>query len=297
MVRLITLLFPVLCVSGLAFSQEDSLKKRIDFILKEKKATVGVAVLFGENELFEMNKDRYPMMSVCKFPLALAVLDYLDKNDLSLDTEIFIRKSDLHQDTYSPLRDRHPQGNFKMSIRELLAYTVSLSDNNTCDILFGYVGGVEVVNNYVKPLGIAGMSVSATEKVMHEHFDKQYLNYATPSSAVLLLNAFLNKELFRKEYKDYLEEILVRTSTGKDKIKALLPEDVMVGHKTGSSGRDKMGLKAGDNDLAFVRLPDGRQYCIAVFVRDSEENDKANAAIIADISKAVYDYFVLNVCN
>lgn len=79
MVRLITLLFPVLCVSGLAFSQEDSLKKRIDFILKEKKATVGVAVLFGENELFEMNKDIYPMMSVCKFPLALAVLDYLDK--------------------------------------------------------------------------------------------------------------------------------------------------------------------------------------------------------------------------
>lgn len=49
-----------------------------------------------------------------------------------------------------------------MSIRELLAYTVSLSDNNTCDILFGYVGGVEVVNNYVKRLGIAGMSVSAT---------------------------------------------------------------------------------------------------------------------------------------
>lgn len=292
MKRFIILILSVLSVSGSVFSQGDSLKDRIAPILEGKKATVGVAVLFDDNKSFEMNKGDYPMMSVCKFPLALAVLDYLDRNNLSLDTEIFVRKSDLLPDTYSPLRDQRPQGNFKMTIRELLVYTVSLSDNNTCDILFGYIGGPKIVDDYVKRLGVKGISISATEKMMHEGFGKQYLNSATPLSAVLLMNMFLNKDLFREEYKNCLEEILIQTSTGKDKIKALLPENVAVGHKTGSSDRDEMGVKAGDNDLAFVRLPDGRQYCIAVFVRDSKESDKTNAAIIADISKNVYDYFI-----
>ncbi|MBS6269673.1 MAG: serine hydrolase [Tannerella sp.] len=158
-----------------AFSKEErELKMRIASVLEGKKATVGIAVFSEDNQLLEINKGDYPMMSVCKFPLALAVLDYLHKNNLSLDTEIFVRKSDLLPDTYSPLRDRHPQGNIKMSIRELLSYTVSLSDNNACDILFGYIGGTKVVDDYIKRLGISGMSVVATEAVMHESFEKQY---------------------------------------------------------------------------------------------------------------------------
>lgn len=274
-----------------AFSKDErELKMRIASVLEGKKATVGVAVFSGDNQLLEINKGDYPMMSVCKFPLALAVLDYLHKNNLSLDTEIFVRKSDLLPDTYSPLRDRHPQGNIKMSIRELLSYTVSLSDNNACDILFGYIGGAKVVDDYIKRLGISGMSVVATEAVMHEAFEKQYCNTATPSSAVLLLDKFLKEDLFRDEYGSYLRKIMIETSTGNDKIKAGLPEGVVMGHKTGSSDRNAKGIKAGDNDLAFVQLPDGQHYCIAVFVRDSEEDDKTNAAIIASVSKVVYDY-------
>ena len=38
------------------------------------------------------------------------------------------------------------------------------------------------------------------------------------------------------------------------------------------------------------RLPDGRSYSIAVFVMDSREDDRTNAAVIARISRLVYDY-------
>jgi beta-lactamase class A len=50
-------------------------------------------------------------------------------------------------------------------------------------------------------------------------------------------------------------------------------------------------LKAGDNDMGFVRLPDGSRYSIAVFVKDSKEDDKTNAALIAAISQKVYEYY------
>lgn len=291
--RVIAILWMSFIVSTV-FPEErnDKLQTRIDSVLQGKNATVGVAVLSPDNSLFEMNRGDYPMMSVCKFPLALAVLDHLQRSGLSLDTELYISKADLLPDTYSPLRDRYPQGNIKMSIRDLLVYTISLSDNNACDVLFNYVGGANVVNDYIRALGIKGMSVVATEKMMHEDVSLQYRNATTPSSAVLLLDKFLKENLWGDEYKNCLKNIMVATATGADKIKAGLPEGTVIGHKTGSSGRNAEGVKAGDNDLAFVQLPDGRYYCIAVFVRDSKEDDKTNAAIIAAISRIVYDYVV-----
>ena len=42
--------------------------------------------------------------------------------------------------------------------------------------------------------------LSYEEAVMHESFEKQYCNTATPSSAVLLLDKFLKEDLFRDEY-------------------------------------------------------------------------------------------------
>lgn len=87
------------------------------------------------------------MMSTFKFPLALAVLERLDKQGLPLETELFISKPDLHPDTYSPLREARPEGNFKITIGELLKYSVALSDNNACDILIDYLGGTSALQN------------------------------------------------------------------------------------------------------------------------------------------------------
>ena len=50
--------------------------------------------------------------------------------------------------------------------------------------------------------------------------------------------------------------------------------------------------KIGCNDIGFVLLPGGRSYSIAVFVKDSEENNRANSKIIADISR-----HRLRICN
>ena len=44
-----------------------------------------------------------------------------------------------------------------------------------------------------------------------------------------------------------------------------------------------------DNDAGIVIMPGGKKYYIAVFVTDSSETDEENAAIIAHISRMVYD--------
>nr|WP_297168183.1 class A beta-lactamase, subclass A2 [uncultured Dysgonomonas sp.] len=268
------------------------LRQEIQDIIQDKKATVGVAIIFdGTDTLTVNNQYRYPTMSVYKFHQALAVLDYLNKHNLPLEQQVYISKSALLPETHSPLRDKKPEGNFYMPIKELMQYSVSQSDNNACDILFNFLGGTAPVEQYIKNLGIQQIAITKTEQEMSEDFDNQYGNWTTPYAAVQLLEIFLQQELFASNYKIFLSDALIQTSTGKDKIKGLLPSGTIVGHKTGMSSRNSNGVKAGDNNLGFIKLPNNKNLSIAVFIVNSTEDDTTNAKIIAQISKAAYDYF------
>lgn len=284
-------LFILLLASQLPLQAQSSLQKQIRSMIRDKQAKIGVAISFNGKIYATVNDHKgYAMMSTFKFPVALAVLHRLDQQNLPLSTELYIPKSDLLPNTYSPLRDQHPNGEFQMTISELLKYCIALSDNNACDILIKYIGGIEKVQQYLDQLGIKGMEITATEAAMHQGFDCQNLNRTRPSAAAELIERFMEKNLFAPTYQEFLENTLIETSTGTNKLKGLLPANTIVGHKTGSSDRNSSGMKIGDNDMGFVWLPNGKHYTIAVFVMNSMEDDTTNAAIIAEISKVVYNH-------
>lgn len=269
-----------------------TLKTEIRHIIKDKKATIGVAlILDGEDTLAINNAEKYPMMSVYKFHQALAVCDYLQKRHIPLSTSLYLDKKYFKPDTYSPLRDKYPQGNLELPISELLVYTMQSSDNVACDILFDYIGGVNVVDEYIHSLGINDVSITATEDEMHQDMDDCYKNWTTPMEAANLLELFMTQDFMRNEYTDFLKHIMIECGTGKDRLPAPLPEsEVKIGHKTGTSDKNDRGEYIGINDIGFVILPDGSRYVVAVFVKDSKENMETNAKIISDISAAVYRY-------
>ena len=285
----ITLLF--LLIATYSFSQ--NLKKEILQITKGKNATVAVSVLdFGNDKSVHINGNKkLPMLSVFKFHIGLAVLNEVDKGKLSLDQKIFIKKSDLLENTWSPIRERFPEGNIEMSLGELIKYTVAESDNNGCDILLRLIGGTETVQKFIDSKGIRNFTIKVDEEQMHKGFEFMYLNATTTNSANQLLKDFSNKKMVSKTSTDFLMTTMLETSTGKNKIIAQLPESIPVAHKTGSSGKNEKGLTAAENDIGIVTLPDGTHYAISIFVSDSMESEATNTKMIADISKIVFDYF------
>src|ERR1700748_1910947 len=124
-------------------AQTDILKHKIEQVVQAGKADVGVAVYDLETgEGVQVNGDKYyPMQSVFKFHIALCMLHEIDKGAFKLNQKIFIKKEALLPDTWSPLRDAHPNGNVYLPLSEILTYTVSQSDNNGCDILLELLGG------------------------------------------------------------------------------------------------------------------------------------------------------------
>ena len=281
---------PVLLFSCRSVSLEAQLKEAI----KDRKAEIGIAVIIIGKDTVTVNNDtHYPLMRVFKFHQALALADYMAKRNQSLDTLLRIEKSDLKPNTYSPLRDKYPQGGIEMSIADLLRYTLQQSDNNACDILFNYQGGPEAVNRYIHSLGVRECAIVGPETAMHEDLNLCYQIWTTPLAAAELLEIFRKKPLFAKVYKDFIYQTMVECQTGQDRLVApLLDKKVTVGHKTGTGARNAKGQQIGCNDIGFVLLPDGRIYSIAVFVKDSEENNQANSKIIANISRIVYEYIM-----
>ena len=148
--------FSVLCCYLLAAmplsARTGALERDIRVVADSVRATVGVAVVFGEGDTLVVNNaHRYPTMSVYKFHQALALLDSLDRAGLPLTTRIPVLRSDLLSDTWSPLRDARPEGGYELTVAELLDYSVAQSDNNVCDLLFRFLGGPETCLLYTSP--------------------------------------------------------------------------------------------------------------------------------------------------
>ena len=277
--------------NALAF--EDSLRTKIEHIVRAAHANVGVAVVdLHNNDTLTVNgNDTYPMQSVYKFPLALAVLSQVDKGTFSLQQTIRIRKSDLLPNTWSPLRERYPHGNISITLGELLTYTVSESDNNGCDVLFRLLGGPRVVDQYIHSLGVMDIAIATTEEEMHRAWEIQYRNWSSPAAMGQLLSLFYHDKILSIKSKEYLWQLMVNTKTGPGRLKGLLPEGTIVAHKSGSSGTNENGIAAATNDVGIISLPNGKHVAIAVFVSNFTVEEEACEKTIAQIAKMVWDVY------
>jgi len=276
------------------FSQNTILREKIATIIKSKNAMVGVSILdLSNGDTLTFNKSHhFPMQSVYKFHLALAILNQVDKKKLSLNQPIFISKADLLPNLYSPMREKYPAGNVNLPLSEILKYTVAQSDNSGCDLLFRLLGGPQKVNNYIHKIGINDVNIVATEEEMQKDWQVQYANWSTPLAATQLLQKFYQKGIMSKNSQDFLWKIMVETTTGPNKIRGLLPKEATVAHKTGFSGKNVEGLTGATNDIGIVILPNGKTFAIALFVSNSTETEIVNDRIMADITKEVWDYYL-----
>ena len=79
-------------------------------------------------------------------------------------------------------------------------------------------------------------------------------------------------------------QLMVETENSPQRLKGLLPVKTFVAHKTGT-GNDAI------NDAGIITLPNGKHIAITVFIQQSKEEYEAAQKLIAQIAKAVYDYY------
>ena len=234
--------------------------------------------------------ERFPMQSVYKLPISMAVLDQVDRKALTLNQKVSLTAKDMVPGLHSPMRDRHPQGGIDVSVRELIRAAIVDSDGTASDILLRLAGGGPRVTAYLRGLGIRDIDVVTTERAMSLDHTAQYRNSATPHAAVELLKALYAGRGVSPAAQELLLKDLIESTPGALRIKGLLPPGTVVAHKTGTDGT-QAGKTAATNDIGLVTLPDGRHLAIAVFVKDSTANAATREGTIAKTARAAWDHW------
>jgi beta-lactamase class A len=282
----------VLATCGTAQAQHQTLRAEIAQLARASSGKVGVSLRLLEtgDTLSYHDQQPYVLQSVFKLAIAMAVLHEVDQGKLQLEQRVFITKADLPE-TYSPLRDTYPEGNVYVTIKQLLTYMVTVSDNDACDILLKRLGGPRKLTAYVRHLGVKKMVVNASEAQMASAWPVQYTNWSYPSAQVALLDRVYQQTALSKTSNALLWQLLLDTSVGLKRLKGLLPTGTPVAHRTGTSGTNAQGLSPGTNDVGIIVLPSGQHLAIAVFVTDAHEDIAVRELVIARIAKAAYDGF------
>ncbi|ALO44438.1 class A beta-lactamase, subclass A2 [Pseudoalteromonas phenolica] len=271
----------------------DTLKADIELLLDSKRAKVGVSIWDQNAEpVFSFNGDsKLPMQSVFKFHIAAAVLSEVDKGKWSLEDKIKITPNDLDNGLWSPIRKKYPTGT-ELTLSEVIRYTVSVSDNVGCDILLSMLGGPKKLEDYLHQSGIKDIAVIYNEENMQKVWQRQYENWTTANAANTALRQFyINKNLLSDKSHQFLWDVMKGSKTGRKTIRAGVPKDIQVAHKTGHSGKNAYGVTGAQNDIGIVFLPSGQHYYISVLVSDSYETSETNQNIIAKISELTWQFF------
>ncbi|MCA1573523.1 MAG: class A beta-lactamase [Acidobacteria bacterium] len=299
------------------------LEREIARLAKAAGGVVGVSANHLEtNRRVSLNgSERFPMASTYKVPIAVQLLTRVDKGEIRLDQMIQFQPSDLHPGS-GTLTDLFNQPGLALSVRNLMELMLLISDNSATDVCLRLAGGPEAVTARMRALGINGIDVNRStarliadwigvtqvpsesewsptlfrklsdavkpeeRKAAAAKFDADPRDTATPEAMTGLLEQVFRKDLLKRESTELLLDIMRRCRTGETRLKGILPAGTEVAHKTGTIGGTT-------NDVGIVTLPDDAGHvAIVVFVKSSEKEVSARERTIADIARAVYDFFL-----
>lgn len=235
-----------------------------------------------------LNDDvRYAMRSVYKLPIALSVLRAVDGGRLRLDSAVTIAPADFAPG-HSPIRDGARGRPVDISVDSLLMLMIAGSDNTASDALLRLAGGPESIMRDLRAVGIADVRVDRYEReLLRAPYDENDpRDTATPRAMLELLTLIHDGRALSPTSHRRLIESMRQTRTGPARIRGLLPPATEVAHKTGT-GRPMT------NDAGVITLPGNAGHvALVVFVRSESATVEEMERVIAEMSRAVYDFFM-----
>lgn len=271
---------------------ENELKTNLEVLISTTEADIGISIIEPKtNNIIAINGDKfYPMLSTFKFPIALAVLNKIEKGELSFQQEIFIANEELLENTWSPFKNKFPDGNIAISIEEALTWMIVYSDNNITDILIKLVEGEEYIENFI---GNKSIIIKNNEVAMHQNWDSQFVNKATPNAYSKLLKEFSEGKIINKSNTEWLYQAMVKSNTGTNRLKGKLPNTI-IAQRAGTSFTNEEGITGAINNVGIIELPNKQKIYISVFIHNTSEKFEKGEEIIADIAKTTFDYYLKN---
>lgn len=296
---------------------------RVSALADRFDGEVGIAVMdLQRNWLASHRGDEpFPQQSVSKLWVAVAVLDGVDRGELSLETPLFIGRSETSVFN-QPIAYRLGPDGGAFSVAELLVAQVADSDNTANDELMRAAGGPEAVRALLLEKGLRGVTVSdyegpfqariagltwdpswagnstftwtrarmdgETRAAAMDAYVARPTDGASPEAIVKALARIEAGEVLSPSSTAALQHAMSVSRNGRKRLKGGLPAGWTLRHKTGT-GQDFRGRSLGNNDVGILVAPDGREYAVAVMIGETRRPVRDRLELFQAVSRAVAD--------
>jgi beta-lactamase class A len=265
-----------------------SLAQRVAEIADGSKGRIGVAAVdLTTGEMVSVLGDqRFPLASTSKIAVAATFLEGVEQGRWRLDQRfplLLPRASKRFSTAVAPVYEGQ-----SFAARDLIEQMITRSSNPATDALLRVVGGPKAVNAWMRRAGIRDFSIDRDIATLvrddgefnpASYIDKR--DSATPKAMVELLSGIYQGKYVSSESRRVILGAMGRTITGKRRMRALIPGDARVLHKTGT-------LSGTASDIGFIETPDGHTLAMAIYVT-GQGTKPARDAKIAAIARALYD--------
>jgi beta-lactamase class A len=257
----------------------------------------------------------FPLASVVKLPVAIALLQRVDRGEVSLSDKVTLGPDDFHAGA-SVIADEAKGQPITLSLERLLALMVRDSDNSALDyVLAHYVTPKEVMKALhgirVKNIDVTRPEAMIVGQILNEgdvietrtryaartksmssadaafgvqKFWHDPRDTATPAGlADLLVKLHKHQAGLKPESEKILLELMVATKSGADRIRAGIPAEATLAHKTGT-------MPGTLNDAGIITSPDAKHHIVmVVLTKWSRAQEPERAKTVAAMAKAAYE--------
>ena len=231
----------------------------------------------GDTHVGWREHERFLMCSTFKALAVAAVLARVDHGAEKLDRWIAYGAQDMQP--YAPVTTANlAKGG--MTLGDLCAAAVELSDNTAANLILANLGGPAAVTRYIRSLGDQITRLDRNEPALNTAKPGTTWDTTTPASMVGLWTRILLEDALSPASRQRLRDWLAACQTGAARLPAALPADRHwhIGHKTGS-GSTTIG------DIAIIQPSEGRPILIAVYLDAPHAMSVAHDAAIADAGR------------
>lgn len=261
----------------LSFGATPALAAAGPFAALEGGGTLQVFALdTGSGRTLAYKADQRALMcSTFKVVAVGAVLSKADWGKESLGRRIAFTKADLLP--YSPVTTARV-GEGGLTLEELCAAMIQVSDNTAANLVMETLGGPAGVTAYARELGDRTFRLDRRETELNLRSGD--LDTTTPRAMARTLQKLVLGRALSAVIRLKLDGWMRASVPGAKRLKAGLPVDWIVGHKTGG-GPDQT------NDLAVARPPGRAPIVIAAYYHEPPNPPRSPEDVLADVGRIV----------
>ncbi|BEV10293.1 class A beta-lactamase [Asticcacaulis sp. DW145] len=235
----------------------------------------------AENERGYRWDEHFAMCSTFKWVLAAAILKAVDGGFHRLDELVKFTKKDVLE--YAPVVQAHlAQG--QLTLSELCVAAVSVSDNSAANLLLPLIGGPKGLTDFVRTLGDTETLFDRYEPWLNSNEKDDLRDTTTPKAMALLLQKVFFEKVLSGPSVSLLKHWMVEASTGRDLIRAGVPENrkAVVADKTGR------GANGALNDVAVIWSENEPPEIVCIYTSGGRLSDAERREVMRRVADYVF---------